>query len=94
MNKYPTQDNGVAFIFQGSYYLAAPWPIRSPKKALENYEKAVQVGAQRGGKRTNMCVCFLSLLHSERQHTWFASSCHADPTRAPVFVERRYDSYS
>lgn len=43
VKKFPTQDNGVAFIFQGSYYLAAPWPIRSAKKALACYEKAVKV---------------------------------------------------
>ncbi|CAM9978756.1 unnamed protein product, partial [Laminaria digitata] len=39
VKKFPAQDNGVAFIFQGSYYLAAPWPIRSPKKARDNFEK-------------------------------------------------------
>lgn len=43
VKKFPTQDNGVAFIFQGSYYLAAPWPVRSAKKARACYEKAVEV---------------------------------------------------
>lgn len=46
VKKFPTQDNGVAFIFQGSYYLAAPWPIRSAKKALACYDKAVKVSKQ------------------------------------------------
>ena len=52
VKKFPAQDNGVAFIFQGSYYLAAPWPIRSPKKARENFEKALKVSEipGRGGE--------------------------------------------
>lgn len=50
VKKFPTQDNGVAFIFQGSYYLAAPWPIRSPKKARENYDKALKVRLRGGGR--------------------------------------------
>lgn len=42
-SNFPKQDNGIAFIFKGSYYLAAPWPVRSPKKARDNYEMAVKV---------------------------------------------------
>lgn len=49
LEKYPAHDDGVAFIFQGSYYMAAPWPIRNPKKARENYDKAMEVCVFRTG---------------------------------------------
>ncbi|KAG5187705.1 hypothetical protein JKP88DRAFT_287946 [Tribonema minus] len=41
VSQYPQQDNGVAFIFQGAYYLAAPWPVKSAKKAVAAFEKAL-----------------------------------------------------
>ncbi|CAM9560481.1 unnamed protein product [Ectocarpus fasciculatus] len=59
VKKFPTQDNGVAFIFQGSYYLAAPWPLRSTKKALASYEKAVKVN---GRSRRNVYYAGLGRL--------------------------------
>eukprot|EP00611_Tribonema_gayanum_P016639 TRINITY_DN29032_c0_g1_i1.p1 TRINITY_DN29032_c0_g1~~TRINITY_DN29032_c0_g1_i1.p1 ORF type:complete len:279 (-),score=84.33 TRINITY_DN29032_c0_g1_i1:417-1253(-) len=43
VSQYPQQDNGVAFIFQGAYYLAAPWPVKSAKKAIAAFEKALAV---------------------------------------------------
>ncbi|CAM9679210.1 unnamed protein product, partial [Ectocarpus sp. 13 AM-2016] len=59
VKKFPTQDNGVAFIFQGSYYLAAPWPLRSPTKARASYEKAVNVN---GRSRRNVYYAGLGRL--------------------------------
>ncbi|CAM9239577.1 unnamed protein product [Ascophyllum nodosum] len=43
---FPAQDNGVAHIFQGSYFLAAPWPLRSPRKACKSFDKAVKVNGR------------------------------------------------
>lgn len=43
VDKYPTHDNGIAFIFLGAFYLAAPWPLRSVSKACKNFDRAVQV---------------------------------------------------
>ncbi|CAM9875969.1 unnamed protein product, partial [Hapterophycus canaliculatus] len=57
--KFPTQDNGVAFIYQGSYFLAAPWPLRNPKKARECYEKAVEIN---GRSRRNVYYAGLGRL--------------------------------
>ncbi|CAM9463503.1 unnamed protein product [Ectocarpus sp. 12 AP-2014] len=59
VKNFPTQDNGVAFIFQGSYYLAAPWPLRSPTKARASYEKAVNVN---GRSRRNVYYAGLGRL--------------------------------
>jgi hypothetical protein len=33
----PSQENGVAHMFLGGYHLAAPWPLRSLRKAREAY---------------------------------------------------------
>lgn len=64
VKKFPSQDNGVAFVFQGSYFLAAPWPLRSPRKALACYEKAVQVGEiGHVGEREDICLDTCSFVH-------------------------------
>lgn len=51
LKRHPTQDNGVAYIFHGAYFLAAPWPIRNPRKASLNFEKALEV------RRNTLGVC-------------------------------------
>ena len=55
VKKFPSQDNGVAFVFQGSYFLAAPWPVRSPRKALACYEKAVLASIRKSLDRRRCC---------------------------------------
>lgn len=71
VKKFPEQDNGVAYIFQGSYFLAAPWPIRSPIKARESFEKAVKVcddNTEAGGRS------LIAALASRWGIVWFISS--------------------
>lgn len=86
LKKFPAQDNGVAFIFQGCYYLAAPWPIRSTKKALTCFEKAIEVSKLHTaavGSRTSQplfssCpVWFLSpfCLCSRPRHSCWRCTC-------------------
>jgi hypothetical protein len=37
-----TADDAVGYIYLGSLYLVAPWPVGNSKKAKENYELAVK----------------------------------------------------
>ena len=41
-----TYDNGVAWIFAGSNYLALPWPIKSADKARVRFRKAQGISAE------------------------------------------------
>lgn len=42
VSKFPDYDNGVAYIYRGAYFLAAPWPIRNVSKAIAAFTSAVE----------------------------------------------------
>ena len=46
VRKYPSYDNGLAHIYRGAFFLAAPWPVYSPKKAQKHFLDALAVDPQ------------------------------------------------
>ena len=40
IKKYPTFDKGVAYIYKGAFYLAAPWPLKSITTASKSIQQA------------------------------------------------------
>lgn len=43
IKKYPDFDKGVAYIYKGAFYLAAPWPLKSIDTASKAIQKAFEL---------------------------------------------------
>ncbi|CAM9825453.1 unnamed protein product [Phaeothamnion confervicola] len=50
LRDFPNHDGGVGYIFQGGFFLAAPWPLRNVDAAQAQFEKALAVSP---GSRRN-----------------------------------------
>eukprot|EP00747_Dinoflagellata_sp_TGD_P037450 gnl/TRDRNA2_/TRDRNA2_139085_c0_seq1.p1 gnl/TRDRNA2_/TRDRNA2_139085_c0~~gnl/TRDRNA2_/TRDRNA2_139085_c0_seq1.p1 ORF type:complete len:380 (-),score=75.09 gnl/TRDRNA2_/TRDRNA2_139085_c0_seq1:70-1209(-) len=47
LQKYPKEEAALGLILEGAFYLAAPWPVKSPTKALSFFKKATDENKSR-----------------------------------------------
>jgi len=74
----PDEEGGLGFIFEGCFYIAAPWPLRDLKRALRLMRRAL---AQKKCKR-NYYYVGLANYHLENYEDaldYFAKSADAKP---------------
>eukprot|EP00435_Cladocopium_sp_Y103_P059267 s48_g21.t1 len=74
----PQEEGGLGFIFEGCFYLAAPWPVRDPWTALHLMQKALAV------KKSKRNFYYMGLAHYHLEHwdealSFFSKARQASP---------------